>query len=120
MNTKDIANKWRTMCTEGKNLDCINEIYDEDIVSKEMVGVPYGEITKGKQDVWNKAKQWLENIEEFHSSEISEPVIAGNHFTTKMSFDVTFKDRGRQQMDEICVFEVNNGKIIHEQFFYSM
>jgi len=37
-----------------------------------------------------------------------------------MDFDVTFKDRGRQQMEEVCVFEVENGKIVHEQFFYAM
>jgi len=37
-----------------------------------------------------------------------------------MSFDVTFKDRGRQQMEEVCVYEVNNGKIVNEQFFYTM
>jgi hypothetical protein len=37
-----------------------------------------------------------------------------------MSFDVTFKERGRQQMEELCVFEVKDGKIINEQFFYTM
>ena len=61
-----------------------------------------------------------DNVVEFHGGEISEPLIADNHFTAKMSFDVTFKDRGRQQMEEVCVFEVNDGKIVNEQFFYTM
>lgn len=120
MTTKEVANKWATMCREGKNLDCIHELYAENVISREMPGVPKGEIVSGKESVLNKSKEWLDNVIEFHSNEISEPVIAENHFTSKMSFDITFKDRGRQQMEEVCVFEVSNGKITNEQFFYTM
>lgn len=118
MTTQEVANKWTQMCREGKNLDCINELYTEDVISKEMPGVPYGEILSGKQNVWNKNNKWLSGVKEFHTSEISEPVIAGNHFTVTMKFDITFKEKGRQQMEEICVFEVKEGKINKEQFFY--
>lgn len=120
MNTQDVANKWAQMCREGKNMECIEELYADNVVSKEMPGVPYGEVVSGKQNVWDKSKQWLDNVEEFHGGNISDPVVAGNHFTSKMEFDVTFKDRGRQQMEEVCVFEVNDGKIVNEQFFYTM
>ncbi len=120
MTTKEVANKWATMCRNGKNLDCIHELYAENVTSREMPGVPKGEIVSGKENVLNKSKEWLDNVIEFHSNEISEPVIAENHFTSKMSFDITFKDRGRQQMEEVCVFEVSNGKITNEQFFYTM
>lgn len=120
MNTQDVANKWAQMCREGKNMECIEELYADNVVSKEMPGVPYGEIVSGKQNVWDKSKQWLDNVVEFHGGNISDPVVAGNHFTSKMEFDVTFKDRGRQQMEEVCVFEVSDGKIVNEQFFYTM
>ena len=79
-----------------------------------------GEEISGKQNVWNKNKEWLDNVTEFHSSTISEPIVAGNHFTSKMNFDVTFKVRGRQQMEELAVFEVKDGKIANEQFLYTM
>mgnify|MGYP000277114873 CR=1 FL=1 len=120
MNTLEVANKWRKMCQEGKNLECITELYADNVVSKEMPGVPNGEVVSGKQNVFDKSKNWLEDVVEFHSSTISEPVIADKHFTAAMSFDVTFKSRGRQQMEEVCVFEVHNGKIANEQFFYTM
>jgi len=107
------------MCNEGKNLECINELYAENVTSKEMPGMPGGDLS-GRQEVWNKNKEWLDNVTEFHSSSISEPLVAGNHFTSKMDFDVTFKDRGRQQMEELAVFEVKHGKIVSEQFLYSM
>ena len=120
MNTQEVATKWKQMCLEGKNLECIQELYADNVVSKEMPGVPNGEVVSGKKEVFEKSKQWLNDVIEFHSNEISEPIIADNHFTSKMNFDVTFKSRGRQQMEEICVFEVQGGKITNEQFFYSM
>jgi SnoaL-like domain len=119
MNTKKVAKKWYTMCNQGQNLECVEELYADNVLSQEMPGYPE-EVVSGKQNVWDKSKQWLDNVEEFHGGAISEPVVAGNHFTCKMDFDVTFKDRGRQQMEEVCVFEVENGKIVHEQFFYAM
>jgi hypothetical protein len=118
MNTKEVAQKWAQMCREGKNLDCITELYAENVVSKEMPGM--GDDIVGKQNVWNKSKQWLESVEDFHASEIGEPIVAGNFFTAKMGFDCTFKERGRQKMEEVCVYEVKDGKIASEQYFYSM
>jgi limonene-1,2-epoxide hydrolase len=119
MDTNQVAQKWRSMCQEGKNLECINELYADNVTSREMPGLPH-EIISGKQNVWNKSKEWLDNVQEFHGSSISEPMVADNHFTSRMDFDVTFKDRGRQKMEELGVFEVKDGKIVNEQFFYSM
>ncbi|WP_425075838.1 SnoaL-like domain-containing protein [Psychroserpens sp. S379A] len=107
------------MCREGKNLDCINELYAENVISKKMPGMP-GELITGKQNVWNKSKEWLDSVEDFHTSSVNDPVVAGNWFTAKMGFDCTFKDRRRQQMEEVCVYEVKDGKIASEQYFYTM
>jgi len=43
---------------------------------------------------------------------------AGNFFACAMGFDATMKDRGRTKMEEIALYEVKDGKIISEQFFY--
>ncbi len=119
MTTREVADKLVDMCRQAKNLEAVEELYADNVVSKEMPGYPV-EITSGIKAVHKKSEDWLANVQEFHSGDIADPVIAGNHFTTRMSFDVTFKDRGRQQMDEVCVYEVNNGKIVNEQFFYTM
>ncbi len=119
MKTQDVANRLISMCREDKNMEAIEELYADNIVSKEMPGMP-GETVSEKEAVTKKSADWLANVQEFHSGEISNPLIAGNHFSCNMSFDVTFKDSGRKQIEEVCVFEVNNGKIINEQFFYSM
>ena len=119
MNTQEVANKWAEMCRNGENLECIEQLYAENVTSKEMPGFPEA-VVSGKANVMNKSKIWLENVEEFHKGEISDPVVAGNHFTAKMDYDVTFKEKGRMQMEEVGVFEVKDGKIVNEQFFYDM
>ncbi|OUR90903.1 hypothetical protein A9Q87_13275 [Flavobacteriales bacterium 34_180_T64] len=119
MNTQQVANRLVHLCREGKHMDALEELYGPNIISKEMHWMPEEVETKGIEAVRKKSVDWLNNVQEFHSGEVSDPIIAGNHFTIKMDFDITFKDRGRTQMEEICVYEVNDGKIVDEQFFYS-
>ena len=119
MNTQQVANRLVEMCRKGENMQALEELYADNVVSREMPGMP-GEVTSGIKEVFAKSEQWYENVQEFHSGSISDPQVAGNHFSCTMDFDITFKDRGRQQMNEVCVYEVNNGKIVNEQFFYAM
>ena len=53
-----------------------------------------------------------------HGNYTGEPIIGGTHFFLTMGMDVTMKGRDREKMDEICVYEVKEGKIVKEQFFY--
>jgi len=75
-------------------------------------------VTTGLQYVQAKGKVWGESIQEMHDVFCTEPVVAGSFFTVAMGFDVTFKMGGCRKMDEIAVFEVKDGKIIKEQFFF--
>lgn len=119
MNTQQVANRLVEMCRNGQNMQALEELYADGIISKEMPGMP-GEVTTGIKAVFKKSEDWFENVKEFHGSTISDPQVAGNHFSCTMDMDVTFKDRGRQQFSEVCVYEVNNGKIVSEQYFYDM
>lgn len=53
-----------------------------------------------------------------HGGWSSTPVVGGTHFSVGMGMDVTMKGMGRIKMDEVCVYEVKEGKITKEQFFY--
>ncbi|MEN0053754.1 MAG: nuclear transport factor 2 family protein [Mucilaginibacter sp.] len=119
MNTQDVANKLIQLCREGKNVDAVDELYANDIVSYEPKGSDM-EITEGKAAVINKNKLWFDMVEEIHGVTISEPIVSGNFFACAMDIDVTYKGMGRDTMNEICVYEVEDGKIISERFHYSM
>ena len=119
MNTQQVANKLVEMCRKGENMQAVDELYADNCVSKEMSGIP-DEIANGKEAIIKKGQEWFGSVEEFHSSTVSDPQVAGNHFACTMKMDITFKERGRVQMEEVCVYEVADGKIVNEQFFYSI
>lgn len=119
MNTAEVAEKLVQYCREGRNIDAINELYADDIVSKEPEGSHF-ELVEGKDAVLEKNQQWYEMVEEVHSAVISDPIITGNFFAVTMEMDVTYKEQGRMGMYEVAVYEVQDGKIIADQFFYNM
>jgi len=119
MNTQQVADRLVEMCRKGENMQALEELYGDNVVSREMPGIP-GEVTTGIKAVFKKSEDWFENLEAMHSASVSDPLVAGNHFSVAMNMDITTKDRGRMQLEEVCVYEVNNGKIVNEQYFYSM
>jgi hypothetical protein len=118
MSAQDVANRLVLLCREGKNVDAINELYDDDIVSYEPEGSPMKEKV-GKQAVLDATNRWFESVSELHNSYISNPIVAGDFFACTMKVDATYKEHGRNVMDELCVFEVRDGKIVSDRFFYN-
>lgn len=95
----------------------MEELYADDIVSTEPAHAPV-KSAKGKKDVFEKGRQFASMIEVRHGGSISDPVVGGRYFSMAMMLDATFKGQGRMVFDEVCVYEVNNGKIVSEQFFF--
>ena len=120
MNTKQVADRLVELCRAGKYEQAQEELYAEDAVSIEMEGMSGGSLgnATGLDAIREKGRKWADNIVEMHDGSVGEPVIAGNWFSLVMGIDATYKDRGRMDMQEICVYGVRDGKIVHEQFFY--
>lgn len=118
MSTEKVANRLVELCRAGQNMQAVDELYDESIVSIERDNASNPRVV-GKQNVIKKSEQWYAMVDEFHSGVISDPLIAGNHFTVTMNMEVSFKEQGRMQIQEVCVYEVANNKIVREDFFYN-
>lgn len=119
MTTQEVADKLTAYCKE-ENYQAAYDLYAEDAVSIEMDGMPGEKITKGKENIWNAYLQWAEGIEEVHGGSVGEPVVAANHFVLPMSMDATFKEGGRWAFEELCLYQVENGKIKQAQYFYEV
>jgi ketosteroid isomerase-like protein len=122
MNTEAVAKRLVELCRKGEHEQAQRELYAQDAVSIEMAGAPAGALgdAQGLEAIYEKGRQFAAMVEAVHASSVSEPVVAGNWFSVSMTMDVTFKDRGRVQMTEICVYQVRDGKVVREQFFYDM
>lgn len=121
MTTQDVANRLVQLCSEGKFDEAVKELYSSDIVSIEAFAPPgQSPETRGIEAVSAKGQWWVEN-HDVHSSSVEGPLVAGPYFTVSFKMDVTFKPQSRRfQMEEVAVYKVSNGKIVSEQFFYSM
>jgi ketosteroid isomerase-like protein len=117
MNAQEVANRLVLLCREGKNVEAINELYDDDVVSREPKGSPMKEKV-GKQAVLDATNQWINSVEELHNVYISNPIVGDDFFACTMKVDATYKEHGRNMMNELCVYEVKDGKIVSDQFFY--
>ena len=117
MKTEEIANNLVKWCNSGQEARCYEELYSPNIVSIEPAGEH--QITKGMDQIVKKGEWWRENFE-VHNTETSEPVVADNWFSVRHTMDTTHKPSGqRSTMSEIGVYEVKDGKIVKEQFFYN-
>lgn len=121
MTTQEVANKLVELCSQGKFMDAITSLYAQDIVSVEAAPGPDGSREmKGLDAVIGKATWWGEN-HEVHGASVEGPIASDSHFCVRFKMDVTFKPTGnRMNLDELGVYHVKDGKIVHEQFFYSM
>ncbi len=119
MTTQEVASEFAALCRAGKWEECIEKFYSSDIISIEPEGGAWGTV-QGLEAIGKKGQEWQEMVDEFHSSEISDPIVAGNFFSMTMRSKVTLKGMDQPiNMDEICVYEVNDGKVMKEQFFYT-
>lgn len=117
MSTQEVAEKLVQYCREGKFMEAIQELYADNVESSEPM-VNGGEPVKGKEAVIAKNNDWYATVEEVHSASASDPVVGGSFFSCAMDMDVTYKQHGRMRMSEICVYEVRDGKIVSDRFFY--
>ncbi|GAB3389874.1 SnoaL-like domain-containing protein [Lysobacter fragariae] len=122
MNTQQVAARLVELCRQGKYEQAQTELYADDAVSIEMPGLPVGALgnASGMDEIREKGRKWGENIVEVHGGSVGDPVVAGDWFSLAMGIDATYKDMGRAPMEEICVYKVRDGKIVHEQFFYNV
>ena len=121
MTTQEIASKLVQMCSLGKFNEAVEQLYSPEIVSIEP-SAPPGQSREAKGIAAVRAKgKWWEDNQEVHSSVVEGPLVAGPLFAVKFKLDVTFKPENRRfSMEEIGVYKVANGKIVQEEFFYSM
>ena len=119
MTAHEVGQKLVDLCKQGKAMEAIETLYSKDIVSVEAMTPPGGSReTAGLDGVMGKSKWWMDN-HEVHSAKYEGPIAADAHFCVRMTYDITNKPSGRRMtMDELGVYQVKDGKIIREEFFY--
>ena len=121
MNTMDIATKYVELCKNHQNHIALETLFSPEVVSVEAAAKPGASAeTRGLAAVMAKGKEWMA-ANEVHSARIEGPWPNGDRFIVRFAYDITVKAAGQRiQLDETALFTVANGKIVREEFFYSM
>lgn len=115
--TSDVAHQLVALCRAGKFIEAQTELMAPDCEQFEPTHAPVPSV-RGLPAILEKERAFQATIAEMHRITLSEPVTAGHFFSVSLDFDLTLHDRGRVSLTEIGVYEVQNGSIMREQFFY--
>lgn len=118
MSTQQIAARLAELCNKGEFETAQKELFADDAVSIEQQESPgFPKETKGLQAIIQKGHHWASSLEQVHGCSASKPLVAGHAIAMTLAMDVTMKERGRMKLEEVCVYEVKDGKIASERFF---
>lgn len=118
MTTPEVAARFNELAQQEKWFEIQDEFFADHVKSTDPTGSPYFGYAEGKPAVRKKGEDFVKRIEAVHSLYTSTPLVCGNHFTVAREKDITVQGHGRIQIKQIMLYEVKDGQIISEQFFY--
>jgi hypothetical protein len=116
--TQEVAARFNELARQEKWFEIQDELFADNVRSADPANSPYFGYAEGKVAVRKKGEDWVKRIEAVHRTYTTEPVVGGIHFAVGREMDITVKGFGRIKIDEIMLYEVKDGQIVSEQFFY--
>jgi hypothetical protein len=117
MTTNEIAARLVELCRKGDFETAQKELFAEDAISIEPYASPvFEKETRGLDQILEKGHKFDSMVQEMHTLEVSDPLVATNSFAATMRMDATMKEKGRMDMAELCVYKIKDGKIVSEEF----
>jgi ketosteroid isomerase-like protein len=114
----EVATRFNELAQQEKWFEIQDELFAENVKSIDPPNSPYFGDAEGKSAVRKKGEDFVKRITEVHRLSTTEPIVTGNHFAVGREKDLTVEGHGRIQINEIMLYEVRNGEIVLEQFFY--
>jgi hypothetical protein len=118
MTAQEVATRFNELAQQEKWFEIHDEFFADDVKSIDPPNSPYFGYAEGKGPVRKKGEDFVKRIEAVHRMYTTEPVVACNHFAVGREMDITVQGFGRIKIDEIMLYEVKDGQIVSEQFFY--
>jgi predicted neutral ceramidase superfamily lipid hydrolase len=118
LTSAEVAARFNELAQQEKWFEIQDELFSDSVKSIDPPNSPYFKYAEGKATVRKKGEEFVKKIEAVHKRYTTGPVVAGNHFVVGREVDITTQEFGRIQINEIMLYEVKDGEIVSEQFFY--
>lgn len=116
--TQEVATRFHELAQQEKWFEIQDELFSDQVRSVEPPTAKHLQNAEGKTAVRQKGEEWVKRIEAFHGGYTTSPVVGGHYFAVGRGMDITVQGLGRIQVDEVMLYEVKDGQIVLEQFFY--
>ena len=116
--TQEVATRFNELAQQEKWFEIQDEFFADNVRSIDPPHSPYFGYAEGKAAVRKKGEDFVKRIEAVHRVFTTEPIVSGNHFAVGREIDITVQGLGRIQINQVMLYEVNDGQIVSEQFFY--
>ena len=119
MTTHQIASRLHQLVAAGDYFTAYDELFSPDAkaIEPQLAEMGLGEI-QGIPAVKEKVSKLSSGIAELLSREISDPIVSASHIAFTNIVKAKLKDGNEFNLSEICLYEVKDGKITSERFFY--
>jgi uncharacterized protein YndB with AHSA1/START domain/ketosteroid isomerase-like protein len=114
----EVAARFHELAKQEKWFEIQDEFFADNVKSIEPPTSPWFKNAEGKAAVRKKGEDFVKLVEAVHRAHTTEPVVGGNYFAVGREMDITLKGFGRIQWNQVMLYEVKDGKIVSEQFFY--
>jgi hypothetical protein len=118
LTTQEVATRFNELAQQEKWFEIQDEFFADNVKSIDPADSPYFGYAEGKNAVRKKGEDFVKGITALHRTYTTEPVAGGNYFSVGREIDITTQQFGRIQINQIMMYEVKDGEIVSEQFFY--
>ena len=118
MTTGQVAARFAELAREESWFEIQDELFADNVKSIEPPGSPWLGNAEGKSAVRKKAADWVQRITAAYKQQTTEPIVGEHHFTVGREVDIEVQGLGRVQINQLMLYEVKDGRIVSEQFFY--
>lgn len=99
---------------QGTIIEAMNECYDRDAVMQDNANPP----TKGLAANLEREKQFLSGVKEWKGFTVTATGVGENATFYESAMDFITTGGQAVHLGQVAVAKWNNGKIVHERFYY--
>ncbi|HEV2483550.1 MAG TPA: SnoaL-like domain-containing protein [Puia sp.] len=118
MTIQEVAARFDELAQKEQWFEIQDELFAGHVKSIDPPHSPYMGYAEGKAAVRKKGEDFVKKIKDVHAASTTHPTVAANHFSVGRIVEATVDGFGRIRIDQIMLYEVKDGQIVSEQFFY--
>jgi ketosteroid isomerase-like protein len=104
----------KTLTLQGKALEAFEKYYGDDVVMQENENPP----TIGKAANREREQDFFSKVTEFRGAELKAVAFGDDVIFSEWLLDYTHQDWGSRTYHQVSVQRWQNGKVVHERFYY--